>query len=495
MQHFFSRLGQKAAPLALLFACAVLASLALGVPLVEAQEVAPEADEQNTAPKGDAAAEGDADADADTAPQADPRQVLHIRVDSPIHPVAADFIASSIELADEMRAVALVIELNTPGGLLDSTREISKAMLGARTPVVVFVGPSGARAASAGFFLLMSADVAAMAPGTNTGAAHPVGGQGEDIKGNMGEKVEQDASAQIRSLAKQSGRNVEAAEAAVKESKSYTAEEALELGLIDLVAADLEELLAGIDGREVEKVGEEKVVLATAEAEVVEREMGAFQRFLAAVTHPAIAGLLMAFGMLGLYMELSNPGAIFPGVVGAICLILGFYAMSILPINYAGVALVLLALILFIAETQVPSFGLLTIGGAIALVLGSVMLFKDLDPSFAIDLRWVVGFALAIVLVVATLTAKTLMVRRSRVTTGREGLVTERGVARTELAPRGKVFVHGELWNAEAASPVAAGTPVEVVSVDGMLLRVKPYGTALEKKSRQRRANRTTGDT
>ena len=425
--------------------------------------------------------------EAAVSPEASPRPVLHVRVDSAIHPVAADFLAGSLTAADEMRAVALVIELNTPGGLLESTREISKAMLAARTPVVVYVGPAGARAASAGFFLLMSADVTAMAPGTNTGAAHPVGGQGEDIEGDMGEKVEQDAAASIRSLARQQGRNVEAAEAAVVESKSYTADEALELGLIDLVAADLTELLAAIDGREVEKAGEEKVALETAGAEVVEREMPAFQRFLAAVTHPHIAGILMFFGVLGLYMELSNPGAIFPGVVGAICLILGFYALSILPINYAGVALVLLALVLFIVETQVPSFGLLTTGGAIALILGSVMLFKDMDPSFAIDLRLIIGFALAIVLLVAILTTKTLKVRRGRVTTGREGLVSERGVARSELAPRGKVFVHGELWTAEAAEAVPAGTPVEVVSVDGMVLRVRPYGTAVQQP--------TTGET
>ncbi len=431
---------------------------------------APETTQEGAEGGSDPEDEG-SDSSAETAP----RSVMHIRIESAIHPVAADFIASSLEKADEMSAAALVVELNTPGGLLDSTREISKAMLGARTPVVVYVGPAGARAASAGFFLLMSADVAAMAPGTNTGAAHPVGGQGEDIEGDMGEKVEQDSLATIRSLARQSGRNVEAAEAAVKDSKSYTAEEALELDLIDLIAADLRELLEGIDGLEVEKAGEEKVTLATANARVVEREMPAFLRFLAAVTHPHIAGLLMFFGVLGLYMEISNPGAIFPGVVGAICLLLGFYALSILPINYVGIALVLLALVLFIVETQVPSFGLLTTGGAIALILGSVMLFKDMDPSFAVDLRLVVGFALAIVATVAILTTKTLSVRRGRVTTGSEGLVTERGVARTELAPRGKIFVHGELWNAESSQPVAAGTPVEVVSVDGMLLHVKPY--------------------
>ena len=470
MTQFLIRSGQLACILALL----VLAVTAVG------EQDSPEADESTAGSvepqDGEPAAEDESG--SDSAEEQVARSVVHIRIDSAIHPVAADFIASSLEHADEIRAAALVVELNTPGGLLDSTREISKSMLGARTPVVVYVGPAGARAASAGFFLLMSADVAAMAPGTNTGAAHPVSGQGEDIEGDMGEKVEQDALATIRSLARQSGRNVDAAEAAVKESKSYTAEEALELGLIDLIADDLEELLEGIDGREVEKAGEEKVTLATARAKVVERQMPAFQRFLAAVTHPHIAGLLMAFGLLGLYVEISNPGTIFPGVVGAICLLLSFYALSILPINYVGVALVLLALILFILETQIPSFGLLTLGGAIALILGSIMLFKDMDPSFAIDLQWVVGFALVIVATVAMLTTKALMVRRRRVTTGREGLVTERGVARTELSPRGKVFVHGELWNAQASSAVAAGTPIEVISVDGMLLHVKPYGTA-----------------
>ena len=404
---------------------------------------------------------------------ASPGRVVHLRIDSAIHPVAAEFIIESLAAADEMRAVAIVIELNTPGGLLESTREISKAMLGAKTPVVVFVGPSGARAASAGFFLLMSADIAAMAPGTNTGAAHPVGGQGEDIEGDMGEKVEQDAAAQIRSLARRNGRDVEVAESAVLESKSFTSGEALELGLIDLVAADVSDLLKSIDGREMTKVSQEPFALATADALVVERQMPALQRFLAAVSHPHIAGILMFLGVLGLYMELSNPGAMLPGVVGAICLILGFYALSILPINYAGFALVGLALLLFIGETLVPSFGLLTTGGAVALVLGSVMLFKDLDPVFNVDLRLILAGALSIVAGVAVLTAKALRVRRGRITTGREGLIGERGVARGELAPSGKVFVHGELWAAEAEAPVTAGSQIEVLAIEGMKLHVR----------------------
>ncbi len=403
-------------------------------------------------------------------------QVFLIHVDSVIHPVAAEWVRESLAVADEAGAAALVIELNTPGGLSTSTREITQAMLSARTPVVVFVSPSGAQAASAGFFILMAADVAAMAPGTNTGAAHPVGGQGEDIEGHMGEKVEQDAAANIRSLAGQHGRNVELAEAAVLESRSFTAEEALEQGLIEVVAAGTRDLLVQIDGREVRKGEAEPVVLATAAAELTERRMPVFRRILSTLAHPAIAGILMALGLLGVYIELSNPGAILPGVVGAICLILAFYALSVLPVNYAGVALLLLALILFIAETQVPSFGLLTVGGAVALVLGAMMLFKDLDPALRLDLRLITAVAVAMVVVTSLLAGKSLAVRRTRVQTGSEGLVSERGVARTSLAPRGKVFVHGELWNAVAEGAVEAGCRVEVVAVDGMTLRVRPCG-------------------
>ena len=404
-----------------------------------------------------------------------PRVVL-IRIDSAIHPVAAEYIVDSLAEADEMRAEALVIELNTPGGLLTSTREITKAMLSARTPVVVYVSPSGAQAASAGFFLVMAADVAAMAPGTNTGAAHPVGGQGEDIEGHMGKKVEEDAAATIRSLARQHGRDVELAEQAVLESRSFTAEEALEAGLIDVVAPRLEDLLEQIDGREVEKVGEEAVTLKTAEATVVELEMPVLRRFLSAIARPEIATILMALGLLGLYMELSNPGVILPGVVGAICMILGLYALSVLPINYAGVALVLLALVLFVAETQVPTFGLLTLGGAISLILGVVMLFKDVGPPMRAATGLIAGTVVTVLIIVVLLTTRSVQVRRTKVVTGREGLVGEQGMARTDIAPRGKVFVHGEIWTAVAEVAVAAGSPVEVAAVEGMTLRVRAQG-------------------
>ena len=400
--------------------------------------------------------------------------VVVITVDSIIHPIAADYIIESIEFSEERNAAALVIQLNTPGGLLTSTREIFKAMLSSEVPVVVFVGPSGAQAASAGFFILMAADVAAMAPGTNTGAAHPVQGQGQDIGGDMRAKVEQDAAATIRSLANQQGRNPELAEAAVIESNSFTADEALENDLIDLVADDLDALLEAIDGREIRRFADADRRLATASAEVVEHDIGTFKSILSAISHPNIAYILMSLGFLGLYMEISNPGAILPGVAGAIFLILGFYALSVLPINYAGVALLLLALVLFIAETQVPTFGLLTLGGAISLVLGAIMLFRDADPALRVHMPLVITMAAVTALIGAGLSTKALSVRRGRVTTGQEGLVTEIGEVRTALDPRGKVFVHGEIWYAESARPVGVGQRVQVVGVDGMTLKVEP---------------------
>ncbi len=403
-------------------------------------------------------------------------EVIHIRVDSAIQPVAAQFIADGIEEAERARASALVIELSTPGGLEKSTREITTAMLGSRVPVVVYVAPSGARAASAGFFVLMAADVAAMAPGTNTGAAAAVQGDGSDIEGKMGEKVEQDALANIRSLATRNNRNVELAEAAVRESRSYTAEEALEGGLIDLIADDLETLLEEIDGREASGPGDETRQLRTASASVRELEMSAFQRFLATLADPNIAYILMTLGGLGLYFELANPGAILPGVIGGICLILAFFALSVLPVSYAGIALILLALIFFIAEVKVVSFGLLTVAGIISLVIGSLMLFKSPDPAMRVSLEVILSVTLFAAVVVAFLTFMVVRAHKQQVRTGIEGLVNERGVARTRLDPRGKVFVHGEIWDAVSSNSVDSGDPIAVEAVEGMLLRVRGLG-------------------
>jgi len=405
----------------------------------------------------------------DTAPL-----VVRIAVDAIIHPVTAEFVIESLAEADRRRADAFVMELSTPGGLLTSTRDIFTAMLSAETPVVVYVSPSGAQAASAGFFLLMAADVAAMAPGTNTGAAHPVGGSGEDIEGTMGDKVEEDAAATIRSLAARNDRNAELAEAAVVESRSFTADEALENGLIDLVVDSLPALLQEIDGFEISREGDEVRALDTAGAEVAVLEMSSFQRFLSAIAHPNIAYILMTLGGLGLYFELSNPGAVLPGVVGGICLILAFFALSVLPVNYAGIALIILAMIFFIAEVKVVSYGLLTVAGVISLVLGSLMLFKSADPAIRVSLELIISMAVFTLVVVTFLVSMVVRSHRAQVATGAEGLIHKHGVTRTQVGRRGKVFVHGEIWNASADEEIPAGSPVEIVSVDGLTLQVRP---------------------
>lgn len=393
-----------------------------------------------------------------------------------VHPVAAEFLAEELEVADAAHAAALVIELDTPGGLLDSTRAMSEAMLAAETPVIVWVAPEGARAASAGFFLLLSADFAAMAPSTNTGAAHPVGGAGETIEGVLGEKVEQDAAATIRALATRRGRNVERAEAAVKESLSFTADEALANGLIDLVAPDLATLLAGLDGKPFEKPAGTARTLEVAGAVVVDRPMHAFRRLLSILIHPNIAYLLMTIGFLGLYFELSHPGAILPGVVGGICLLLGLYALSVLPVDFAGVGLILLAIAMFIAEVKVTSYGLLTVGGIVALVLGSLMLFDSPEPALRVSLGLVISVSVAFAAIAVLLASLALRAQGRRPTTGAEGLVGAHARTVSSLSPRGKVFVQGEWWNAVAESEVPAGVEVEVVAVDGMTLHVRTTG-------------------
>jgi len=405
--------------------------------------------------------------------------VIHIRVDSIIHPVSSEFIRESLEEAERLGAAALVIELSTPGGLMDSTYEITRAILNSDIPVVVYVGPSGARAASAGFFILMSADIAAMAPATRTGAAHPVGGQGEEIEGTLGEKVEQDAAADIRALAARRGRDEKLAESAVVESRSFTEEEALESGLIDLIAIDVRSLLEEIDGREILGPGDEVEVVRTAGAQIEELEMSPIQKLLATIAHPNIAYILMTLGGLGLYFELSNPGAVLPGVIGAICLVLAFFALSVLPVNYAGIALMLLAMLFFVAEIKITSYGMLTIAGLVSLVLGSMMLFKSADPAIRVGTDVIMAVVLFTGVVVAFLMTMVVRAHRQQVRTGMQGMVNELGMAKSELSPRGKVFVHGELWNAICEmsledGPIEAGTPIKVMAVDGMTLRVRP---------------------
>lgn len=411
---------------------------------------------------------------AEESPKVASGEIVRARLDSIIHPVAEQYVVESLRQAERDGAVAFVLELSTPGGLLTSTRTIFTAMLGSALPVVVYVAPSGAQAASAGFFLLMASDVAAMAPGTNTGAAHPVGGQGENLEGAIGAKAEQDAAATIRSLATRLGRNSALAEEAVVKSRSFTAQEALEQKLIEIVAADFQSLVQQLDGREVKKGNGELKRLRTAGAPVKTVEMTALQRFWSAIAHPNIALLLLTLGSLGIYFELANPGTVLPGVVGGIFLILAFFALSVLPVNYAGVALILLAVLLFLAEIKVTSYGLLTVGGIISLVLGSLLLFRSAEPALRVSLGLIASLALFAAAVVGFLLVMALRAQRNPVATGVEGLVGERGVAIAELSPRGKVFVHGEYWQAVASEPLAAGAAVEVIAVDGMTLTVRP---------------------
>lgn len=400
--------------------------------------------------------------------------VMRARVKAAVHPVSAELIVDAVRDADAARASVLVIELDTPGGLVTSTRDISSAILGAQTPVVVYVSPAGAQAASAGFFILMSADIAAMAPGTNTGAAHPVAMGGEDVGGTMAKKVEEDAAANIRALARRNGRNVELAQAAVIDSRSYTAEEALEGKLIDLIAPSFDKLLLALDGRTVKR-GDDVVTLRTKGAIVEEVEMSSLRRVLAVIADPNIAMILLTLGGLGLYFELMNPGAIVPGVIGGICLILAFFALSVLPVSYAGLALLFLALLLFIAEIKIVSHGVLAIGGTVALVLGALMLFKTPEPAMRVSLSVIVTLALFSLATVSFLMVMALRVRQTPVRTGLEGLVHEIGTARSPIAPRGKVFVHGEIWDAVSDEPVSAGEPVEVVAVRNLTLAVRPH--------------------
>ena len=413
------------------------------------------------------------------APASPGGEVVLLRASSIVHPLLSEYIAQGIAEADAAGARAVVIQLDTPGGLMDSTREITTAILGAKTPVIVWVGPEGAHAASAGFFLLAAADVAAMAPGTNAGAAHPVGGDGEDIPGAMGKKVEEDAAAQIRALAVRRGRNVELAEAAVRESRSFTAGEALEGKLIDVVAPDLPALLKAVEGREIVR-GPKRTPLRISGAPVREIEMPAFRKALSNLAHPNVALALLVLGGLGLYFELMHPGAVLPGVVGSICLVLAFWALSVLPFRSAGVALVLLALLFFIAEVKVTSYGLLTVAGIVSLVLGSMLLFDSPEPALRAS-----GGLVAMLSVFAGAMAALIAwmaFRRSRlpVRTGKEGMIHRRGTARTALNPEGKIFVHGEIWTAVADGatvPIEAGDPVEVVGVDDLILRVRSLGS------------------
>lgn len=399
--------------------------------------------------------------------------VLLATYDGVINPVAAEYLHDALASAQESKAQALIIRLNTPGGLDTSMRLIIKDITGATIPVVVYVSPSSGRAASAGVFITMAAHVATMAPGTNIGAAHPVAMGGGEMDTAMKEKVENDSVAYIKSIAEQRGRNVAWAEDAVRKSVSVTEREALKLKIIDLVAENMPALLKQLDGRTI-PLPSGQTVLHTADADVREFPMGLRLELLKTLSDPNIAYLLMTIGTIGIMAELYNPGAILPGIVGAISLILAFYSLQSLPVNYAGVLLFLLGVVFFILEATVTSYGLLAIGGVVAMLLGSMMLIKT-DVEF-LQISW------SVILPVVALTAAFslfmvgmgMRAMRRRPATGREEMVGLVGIVQTALTPHGQLAVHGELWEAISDRPLQPGDKAEVVRVDGLRLHVKP---------------------
>jgi len=398
--------------------------------------------------------------------------VYEITVQGVVSPPVSAFIGDSLRKAADARASALLILLDTPGGLDTAMREIVKAMMDAPIPTIVYVYPPGARAASAGTIILIAAQVAAMAPGTNVGAAHPVNVGSGKMDKEMMAKVVQDAQAYARSLAAKRGRNVEWAAKAVRESVSVTAGEALKAHVIDVIADNVDDLLSKVDGRVVE-VGTGKVALQTKGARVVNVEMPFKYKFLSYISDPSVAYLLMMIGFYGILFEIYSPGTIFPGVLGGICLILALYAFQTIPISYAGLSLILLGVIFFVVELKVASHGLLGIAGVISIVIGSVMLI-DLPQSW-LSISWLSIATVAVASIIFFLGVLSYAVKAqlSKVRTGREGMIGEVGVARSDIAPFGKVFLHGELWDAKADEPVQAGERVVVTAVEEMMVKVK----------------------
>ncbi len=394
------------------------------------------------------------------------------RLDSEIHPAAADFLKKSIAHAEQERASLLIVELSTPGGLMTSMREITTAIVNSKVPVATYVYPSGARAASAGFFVLLAGDVAAMAPGTNTGAAHPVGGQGEDIPKTLGKKVEQDALAQIRTLCAAHGRNAAVAEKAVTESVSYTESEAKEKNLIEFVARDPSELCQKLDGTSVSRTAGGKTELHLRNPRWDNLEMGPIERALGIVSEPNLAYIFFLIGLVGIYFELSHPGAVLPGVAGGVSLLLALYAFSVLPVNVAAIGLIALGILFIVAEVKFPVHGMLAIAGAASFVAGSALLFSGNRAGYRVPLELVLPGAIVAAGMLAALSMRAVAIRSRPIQTGVEGLMGETGRALTDVGPSGRVMIHGEYWDARSDAPIPAGAPVRIVEKQGFTLRV-----------------------
>jgi len=402
------------------------------------------------------------------------QKIYIARMEGPISPASARFLSEAVEKANHHRSPCLVIMLDTPGGLDESMRQVIKHFMSSRVPVVAYVAPQGSRAASAGAFITLSAHVAAMAPGTSIGAAHPVSiGQGGKVDSTMADKVTNDAAAYIRSIAEKRGRNIAWADSAVRHSVSLSETEALKRKVIDLVAPDLESLLDSLEGRRV-ILEKDTVTLWLRGRERVEIEMSWRDRFLATIANPNIAYILFMIGLLGLYFEFSNPGAVLPGVVGAISLILAFFAFQTLPVNVAGVLLIILSIVLFILDAKAATHGILSIGGVIAMFLGSVMLFKTPDPALRVSLQVIIPVVLvcaAFFIIGVWLSIRAL---RNRPAVGDKSLLGQEGDARTEITrDGGSAFVAGAHWTAWSDSAIPQGAKVRVIAIKGMRIKVE----------------------
>ncbi len=405
--------------------------------------------------------------------------VNRIVLDGVINPAATEYIIKNIEQAEKERVSALLIELDTPGGLMESMHRIVKAIQGSDVPVIVYVYPDGARAASAGLFITYAAHVAAMAPSTNIGSAHPVfsGGAGmpTDSSGSetMMEKVTNDAVAKIKAMAEKRSRNVQWAEKAIVKSENITAREALKMKVIDYIAPNADSLLCLIDGKEITLDNGKHEILHTRNAEIVTYEMSWRQRLLDLISNPNIAYILMMIGIYGLMFELYNPGSVLPGVLGAISLILGLYAMQTLPVNYAGFLLIIFAIIMFLLEIKIPSYGLLTIGGIVSLIMGTVMLFDTPFPFLRVSWQVIAGVTVITVLFVIFVIGMALKIQRKKPVTGAEGMIGEIGIAAEKINPEGRVKIHGEIWKAYSDETINKGRKITVISCDDKNLVIK----------------------
>lgn len=399
--------------------------------------------------------------------------VLKIVVHDTINPITAEYISRAIDQAKAEKDDAVLIELHTPGGLLDSTREIIEKILASDVPVIVFVTPSGGYAASAGFFILESADVAAMSPGTNAGAAHPVLSNGLKVDDVMKQKMENDAAALMRSFVVKRGRNVEVAESAVLQSKSFTAQEALDKNLIDVLAADDHDLMTKLDGKSITRFDGKKLTLNLSHDSIREVPMTTKQKLLGFLMDPNISFILFSLGMMALYAEFNHPGAVIPGVIGLICISLAIVAFNLLPTNLAAVALILTAFALFALEVKFQTHGALGIGGIILMVIGALLLVDGPIPEMRVHLATALSVTIPIAVITIYLITIAYKARMNKVITGVEGMLGQIGIVQTMIAPLGKVFVHGETWNAISVDPIAPGEKIIVRKVNGLELEVE----------------------